>query len=144
MEHMGNLGIISKNSQKSYPRNNPRMKTIIKQSCRKRKKLHQEVPRHHNFTIFTSQLCVLPRRHPRPPRFVAQEANSASFRAGFRRRLAGTCRFSDFGRSLFSINIYGNLWEKSRFMIDQWEIYGKNLWTSMEIYENLWKQSRFW
>ena len=101
MEHMGNLGIMSKNRQKSYPKNNPRMKTIIKQSCRKRKKLHQEVPRHHNFTIFTSQLCVFPRRHPRPPRFVAQEANSASFRAGFRRRLAGTCRFSDFGRSLF-------------------------------------------
>jgi hypothetical protein len=31
-------------------------------------------------------LCVFP-RHPRGPRFVAQEANSASFRAGFRRRL---------------------------------------------------------
>jgi len=52
--------------------------------------------------------------------------------------------FQILGGHFFSINIYGNLWEKSRFMIDQWEIYGKNLWTSMEIYENLWKQSRFW
>jgi hypothetical protein len=92
-----------KNSQKSYPKNNPRMKTIIKQSCRKRKKMHQEVPRHHNFTIFTSLCLSTPSTGP-PLRRTGSEQRLLS---RWLQAAPGTCRFSDFGRSSISMEIYG-------------------------------------
>ena len=59
--------------------------------------MHQEVPRHHNFTIFTSLCLSTPSTGP-PLRRTGSEQRLLS---RWLQAAPGTCRFSDFGRSLF-------------------------------------------